>query len=149
MNVCTFFGHKDCPDSIEESLRNILIELIKKRQVDCFLVGNQGGFDRLVLKTLKCLSTAGFSFEYCVVLAYMPVCGNVGEQACEENTMVFPGIEKVPMRYAIDRRNTYMLSQAKYVITYVKGTVGGAYKFMNKAKRQNKIVINIAEKQKV
>lgn len=48
MAVCTFFGHRDCPDSLRPRLRKILVELIEQRRVDLFYVGNQGGFDQMV-----------------------------------------------------------------------------------------------------
>ena len=48
MCVCTFFGHKDCPDSIKERLWETLKELIVNHHVDMFYVGNQGRFDAFV-----------------------------------------------------------------------------------------------------
>ena len=36
MIACTFFGHRDCPDSIRPKLRSVLIALIENQQVDTF-----------------------------------------------------------------------------------------------------------------
>ncbi|MDD5921532.1 MAG: hypothetical protein PUC57_09460 [Oscillospiraceae bacterium] len=44
MSVCTFFGHKDCPETIKPYLREVLIDLISSKGVDTFYVGNQGRF---------------------------------------------------------------------------------------------------------
>lgn len=47
MCVCTFFGHKDCPDSIKERLWETLKELIVNHHVDMFYVGNKDDSTRL------------------------------------------------------------------------------------------------------
>ena len=54
--VCTFFGHRDCPDSVKPQLRKMLVELIETQEVDTFYVGSQGKFDSLVLSVLEQLS---------------------------------------------------------------------------------------------
>ena len=43
MAVCTFFGHRDCPETIKPYLREVLIDLINNQEVDTFYVGNRGG----------------------------------------------------------------------------------------------------------
>lgn len=56
MAACTFFGHRDCPDTIKEKLREALTDLIEHHGVNLFYVGNQGNFDaiaRSVLGELK------------------------------------------------------------------------------------------------
>ena len=50
--TCCFFGHKDVAQDVTENLTTVLNELIAEG-VDSFLVGNQGGFDRIVLHTLR------------------------------------------------------------------------------------------------
>ena len=39
MAACTFFGHRECPDSIKPKLREVLIEVISNHDVD---IPNQG-----------------------------------------------------------------------------------------------------------
>ena len=43
--TCTFFGHRDCPCSIQSKLREVLIDFIENYAVDMFYVGQQGAFD--------------------------------------------------------------------------------------------------------
>lgn len=69
--VCCFFGHKDVPHDIKERLTAVLTELIAEG-VDSFLVGNQGGFDSIVLNSLRMLKEKYPHITYNVVLAYMP-----------------------------------------------------------------------------
>lgn len=51
-----------------------------------------------------------------------------------------------PPRFAIDRRNCWMLDRADIVVVYVKSPVGGAAKFKAMAESKKKMVINLAEK---
>lgn len=44
MNVCTFFGHRDCPSTIIHPLEEVIVDLIVNHDVEMFYVGNQGQF---------------------------------------------------------------------------------------------------------
>lgn len=60
------------------------------------------------------------------------------------DTMLPEGLETVHPRYAISRRNGWMLKQADFVVTYITHTWGGAAQYAEKAKRAGKTVINLA-----
>lgn len=141
MAVCTFFGHRNCPEAIKTKLREILINLIENHAVDMFYVGNQGHFDFYVRCALRELHKEYPHIQYAVVLAYMP--GKQNEYDDHSDTMLPEGIEAVHPRYAISWRNDWLLRQADYVVTYITHTWGGAYQYAEKAKHQKKIVINI------
>ena len=53
MANCTFFGHRDCPETVNPKLREVLIDLITNHDVDMFYVGHQGQFDAYVHSELK------------------------------------------------------------------------------------------------
>ena len=53
MICCTFFGHRDCPYTIQPILRSTLIDLIENHGVDLFYVGRQGAFDTIVYRVLQ------------------------------------------------------------------------------------------------
>lgn len=72
MPTCTFFGHRDCPETIKPKLRNVLVDLITNHRVDMFYVGHQGQFDAYVHSELKKLKQEHLQVNYAVVLAYMP-----------------------------------------------------------------------------
>lgn len=65
MVACTFFGHRDCPDSIRPKLRSVLINLIENQQADTFYVGRQGSFDALVYATLRELASEISPYPLC------------------------------------------------------------------------------------
>ena len=72
MRICTFFGHRDCPDAIQSKLRAMIVELITDYGVEMFYVGNQGRFDTIVRGVLRELKEEYPRIRYAVVLAYMP-----------------------------------------------------------------------------
>ena len=141
MPACTFFGHRDCPDTIKPKLRQVLIDLIENHNVDMFYVGNQGRFDAIVRSELRDLQQEYPQINYAVVLAYMP--GKQTEYGDHSDTMLPEGIEFIHPHYAISWRNNWMLQQAEFVVTYITHSWGGAAKYAEKAKKQYKTVINI------
>ena len=138
--TCTFFGHRDCDEKIFKSLKKAIIELIQNEGVTKFYVGNNGGFDRLVLRALgecKCIFS---HIDYCVVLAYMPK-----NEAFDHSTIFPEELVKVPKRYAISHRNKYMIEKSDFVIAFITHNFGGAYNSIVKAEKMNKKVINLCK----
>lgn len=142
MASCTFFGHRDCPETIKPKLRAVLVDLITNYGVDMFYVGHQGQFDAMVRGVLRELKEEYLQTRYAVVLAYMP--GKRNEYDDYSDTMLPEGIEAVHPHYAISWRNNWMLQQADYVVTYITHTWGCAAQYANKAERKNKTIVNIA-----
>lgn len=144
--ICTFFGHRAIPKNIENELQIVLIDLIKNKDVNLFYVGNNGDFDALVRKELNLLKSTFPHINYYVVLAYMPKENNILNTYNFSDTIYPDGLEFTPPKYAIDKRNRWMLNKSDYVVTYVKTTFGGAYKFKKLAEKKGKTVINLADK---
>ena len=142
MANCTFFGHRDCPETIKPKLREVLVDLITNDGVDMFYVGHQGQFDSYVHSELKKLKQEYPQINYAVILAYMP--GKKTEYDDYFDTMLPEGIESVHPRYAISWRNNWMLKQSDYVVTYITHTWGGAAQYVKKAKSQRKLLIELS-----
>ncbi len=143
MVVCTFFGHRDCPRSIQSKLREVLVDLIENYAVDMFYVGQQGAFDGIVRAVLKELVSVYPHIHYAVVLERMPHKREKFDTRDYADTMLPEGIEAVHPRFAISWRNNWMLKQSDYVVTYITHAWGGAAQFAKKAERQKKTVINL------
>ncbi len=141
--VCSFFGHRDVQVKLEEKIEENVVRLITKYGVNTFLVGNQGNFDYVVQKVLKKVKGKFPEIECDVVLARLP--GKVKKSPLEHPT-IFPAIlENVPPKFAVDRRNHWMVEKSDFVITYTKSPTGGAAKFQRLAQQKGKKVINLAE----
>lgn len=135
MSTCTFFGHRDCPQTIKADLKQILENLICNQSVNNFLVGHQGNFDRIVLSVLDELKIIYPQISYCVVLAYMPD----GKQDTYNCETVFPEcLENTPRKFAVSKRNDWMLKKSRFVVTYINRSLDGAAQFAQKAKNKAK-----------
>ena len=144
MSICTFFGHRDTPPTAEEPLKKAIVELIEKHGVDLFYVGNQGLFDSMVKKCLMSLKKEYPHISYYVVLAYIPVKKQYSNENFED-TICPEGIENIPRKYAVCKRNMWMIGRSRFVIVWVRHITGGASKYAQIALKKGKTVINIAE----
>ncbi len=88
MRICTFFGHKDTPETIKPALRAMLIDLIENHGVQSFYVGNNGQFDGMVVNLLKELKETHAHIDYTIVLAYMPD-GKINSPQLVEHPTIF------------------------------------------------------------
>lgn len=138
-----FFGHRDTPLAIEPKLKEIIVDLIENHSADNFLVGNNGNFDFLVRKILKQLKEKYRHINYAVVLSYLPVKKPEFDISDEYQTILFDGFEKSHPRYAIAKRNEWIVEKSDIVVTYVQHSIGGAAKYKELAEKRNKKVINI------
>lgn len=144
MAVCTFFGHRDCPASLRPRLHSAVVELIERHGVDTFYVGRQGAFDALARSVLRELEAVYPHISYAVVLERLP---GPGDEAVRDfSHAIFPeGLEIAPPRFAVSRRNEWMLKRSDFVVTYITHGWGGAARFAEKARRQGKAVIPLAQ----
>ena len=127
----TFFGHRDAPQALRLSLKKIICDLIEKEGADLFYVGNHGNFDALARGILEELRSVYHTFRYVVVLAYLPT----KEERFEYDTVYPETVAAAPPRFAIERRNRYMIAKSNAVITYIRYK-GGAAKWGAVAKRK-------------
>ncbi len=143
--VVSFFGHRDIIQDEVVLLKSTIIDVIEKYGAETFLVGNEGGFDRLVQNTLKDIGTIYPQIRAYHVLAYMPSINTNKECEILKDKIIFEGAETVPPKLAIVRRNQWMIEQADIVIVYVTHSIGGAAQSKKLAEKKGKTVINIPE----
>ena len=139
--VCTFFGHSECYGLDKDVLRNAIEDLIKQGTTE-FLVGNHGQFDGMVFSCLQDLSKDYPEISYSVALTYLPT--HKEEYDIYHGHSFYPeGQENGPAKFAIERRNRYLIDSADVCLCYVNHTFGGAYKFTRMAKNRGLQVINL------
>ena len=139
--ICTFFGHGDCYN-LEMNTLKYSIEKLIDNGVDMFYVGNQGRFDYMVLACLSELKNTFPHISFSVVLAYLPKQKNKYDSYYVYS--IYPdGFETIHPKFAIEKRNQWMIERADCCLCYVDRTYGGAYKFACLAKRKGLNVINL------
>ena len=94
MAACTFFGHRDCPESIRVILKKEIERLICNQHVDTFYVGTQGSFDRMAYSALKELRNRFSHIKVYRVLAYMPRKDAVSKENAEGEGYHPPGRDR-------------------------------------------------------
>jgi len=95
--------------------------------------------------TLKKLKTRYSQIHYMVVLAYMPG-ARYAFDTTDYTKAIYPeGLENTPSKFAISKRNRWLVEHNDTVITYVTHSFGGAAQFKELANRKGKWTINLAD----
>lgn len=142
--VCTFFGHRFIGKDISAQLEEVLIDLIENKNITIFYVGHQGGFDTCVRDELRKLKEIYVNIKYYVVLSYLPK-KHDNLDCTDYSDTIFPDIlTKTPPKYAIDRRNRWMINISDFVVCYCEHNANfGAAKYVNIALKKGLQVINL------
>ena len=136
---CVFFGHRNIWADISERIEKAIRLVHRDYQINLFLVGNNGNFDYMVQRILSKLENE-LPIDYVVMLS------RIDERTLyspQEKTVFHEGLENVPYRFAISRRNETMLSNADILITYVSNKFSNSYKLMEKARQRQIHIINL------
>lgn len=136
----TFCGHKDIADA--SKVRTILDEILRglvAEGADRFLLGGYGGFDSLVAHAVQNLKQQYPEIRSTLVIPYL---NREYNTELYDNT-TYPPLEDVPMKFAISRRNEWMVDQADVVVAYVTHGWGGAAATLQYAERKNKRIIRV------
>lgn len=136
----TFCGHGDYnyDNDIKDRLSSTVEDLIKQG-ADTFLLGGYGNFDMMSAHIVYQLKQKYPYIKSILIIPYL----NKEYNTDYYDETEYPPIEKVPMRYAIIKRNEWMIDQSDTVISYVKHDRGGAYKTLQYANKKRKTVINL------
>lgn len=139
--ICAFFGHRDAYSFSREQLRKA-IERVIEAGAATFWYGGYGAFDAAAVSVVKELMAENKTIELVKVLAYLPE--KQSDLLPNDTATLYPeGLEAVPKRFAIDRRNIWIADHCDFVICCVSRSFGGAYKACHRAQRKGKAVIFI------
>ena len=104
---------------------------------DTFLLGGYGNFDYLCAQAVKKLKD---KYPHITSILVIPYLNRTYNDELYDLTE-YPPLERVPPRFAISKRNEYMVQKADVVIAYVKYDFGGASTTLNYAIRKKKEII--------
>jgi hypothetical protein len=147
--IITFCGHRDISGS--QLILNKLIEMLetyfKGQTALTFYCGGYGDFDRLASQAIDILRKkyTEVKTEKILVTPYITSAYQERIRGMKKfyDDVVYPPLENVPLKFAISRRNEWMVESSDVVIAYVKYSWGGAAKTLTYAKRKHKQIINI------
>lgn len=137
MNV-TFCGHSEITnsDKIKDWLSLVIKNLIEQGAKK-FYIGGYGDFDNLVLNILLQQKNFYPDIELILVLAYL----NTSKDTSKYDSTVYPPLESTPPKFAILKRNQWMVEISDIIVSYVVHDWGGASKTLKYAKRKKKKII--------
>lgn len=145
--ICTFFGHRNTFLSQEElmKLESVIAELIEEG-INTFFFGGFGEFDRACGTTVQKLKRRYPYICLHFVTPYIAVNNWRLKEAAASgvfDSIIYPGLEDVHYKAAIEERNKYMVNKAECVIAYVNYAAGGAYQACRYAGKNGKRLINL------
>ena len=109
------------------------------------VVGAYGNFDSYALRCGLELKKSKSELKLTLVLPYIDW-GYLKQQGdyvrLVYDDVVYPGIENVPIKFAISARNKWMVDESDVIVAYIDHRYGGAYRAYFYATRKNKTVKN-------
>ena len=149
--IVTFLGHRSLYSvaGLSDIIEKTICENIKFNDKIVFYCGGYGDFDNLCAKICRSIKRTYSNCEIVFITPYL----NKSQQKKMNNylidkiydSIIYPQLENVPPKFAISRRNEWMVDQSDLIIAYVEHTFGGAYKSLCYAQRKKKRIINLAE----
>ena len=147
MKRVTFCGHRSLAGVNTAHLKELLCVEIQNL-ISCgaieFLLGGYGEFDIMCAETVREFKDKYPYIKSVLVIPYIEKGYNEELYDCSE----YPPIENISKRYAISKRNEYMVNMTDAVISSVNHNYGGAYTMLKYAQRREKRIINLCEIQK-
>ena len=149
--IIAFIGHSFVPsgakvkERVKEEIRK---NILKESHIMCYL-GGYGGFDEICACACRELKKECGRIEIIYITPYFSLSDQEKIKEMERyglyDASIYPPIENVPKRFAILKRNEWIMSNADLVIAYVDRDYGGAYKALCGAKRKKKKIINLCD----
>ncbi len=130
--IVTFCGHAEIAQA--DDVKNWLIrtaESLILDGADIFYLGGYGAFDHLAAAVMRELKKTYQHIQIVLVLPYL----NRNVNTAGYDSTLYPGLENVPPRFAISKRNEKMVEMADVVVAYVTHDWGGAAKTLKYARR--------------
>ena len=135
----TFCGHSKLYNQTENISKwlDIILPALIEGGATTFYLGGYGDFDNLAAAAVRRQKTSYPNIEAILVLAYL----NRDVDASRYDGTAYPPLETVPPRYAILKRNEWMVCESDVVISGVTHGWGGAAKTLDYAKRRGKVIV--------
>jgi len=144
--IITFCGHSQCYEDrdLHSEIYKILKTYIKNDEVE-FLLGDYGMFDRIARSVCEQYKNKVGKSKLTFVSPYSnDIYLKRRESEKYYDEILSPELN-VPVKYAIIKRNKYMVDKADLIIAYINYPFGGAYKTFMYALKTNKKIINLGK----
>lgn len=146
--VVTFCGHSQCLLNSEEikELEKCLTEIIMQEPRCTFYLGGYGNFDRICFEVLTKLKQRYKTVQRVFVTPYISNYYKLKAFSKTYDEIIYPPIENTPLKFAIDKRNRWMIENSDLLICYIAYSFGGAYKTYKYAIHKKLKIVNLYKK---
>ena len=145
--IITFCGHRDFVKTakIEKTLIELLKFFAKDRETIHCYCGGYGNFDGFAA---ECVRKAKKDFENirnCLIIPYISPSFQEKIKYLKDyyDEIIYSPLENIPSKYAIIKRNEWMIDKADLLIAYIKHSWGGAAKTLEYAKRKHAAIYKL------
>ena len=137
----TLCGHAyiSRPDKVKQWLQDVVARLISEG-AEIFYLGGYGEFDQLAATMIRTEKKRHTNLQIVLVLPYI----NANMNIYGYDYTVYPPLKSVPLRFAISKRNQWMVEVSDVVVAYVTHDWGGAAKTLQHARRKHKRIIQFS-----
>ena len=149
--IVSFAGHSHVGgwDKMKGIVKEVLKTVLAENEaVTCYL-GGYGDFDVLCAAACRELKQEFSGMEVVYVTPYMTLSEQTKMKEMQSRGLydrfLYPPIENTPLKFAISKRNEWMMTNADLVIVYVNRTYGGAYRSLKVAQSRKKRIVNVAD----
>ena len=141
--IVAFIGHNRLysVNELLEELTQEIKKIILLNEKTLFYFGGIGDFDDICVKACLEIKKEWKSCELFLITPYINI---NNKEILHYDGIIYPPIEKAPLKFAISYRNRWMVDKADVIIAYVDHPFGGAYNTLQYAKRKKKYIINLA-----
>ena len=142
--IVSFFGYSKYAE--QEGHFEKMLSLLEEKIGDTpvmFYVGSHGNFD---LFAIKCALEYRKRHSNATVIYVTPYlnCNNAEHLIKKCDGSIYPEIEKTPLRFAIIKRNEWVINRSDFLVFYYKH-IGKTRNFFEYATRKHKDLINVAD----
>lgn len=144
--IITFCGHSDYSEHKEDEERLLLLlETLANGQHVDFYLGGYGKFDAFAKKCAEKYKKTHSDAKIIFITPYLNKWLDERKDYIEKeyDEILYPELEQTPLKFAISKRNEWMVKQADYVFAYVNTHYGGAYNALLYAAKHNKPYMNL------
>lgn len=145
--VISFCGHREfTPDAEKEkTIIDILLKYAETEQEVVCYTGGYGAFDWFAASCIRKAQAIVQNIRNYLIIPYITTSylDRIKIHIEEFDEIIYPPLESVPKRFAIIRRNKWMVDNSDLLIAYVKYSWGGAARTLEYAKRRRMEIIFI------
>jgi len=136
--IVTFCGHREGYNGGEiSSWLDILLSALIAGGADTFYLGGYGSFDELAAMAVW-RQKAVYPGIHSILIVPYP---NRKHDPALYDSSIYPPLGKVSPRYAIPKRNEWMVSASDVVVSGVMAGQGGSAKTLAAARRKKKVIL--------